>query len=401
MWNIYGKQYDLTKFIDKHPGGKFILERTKNLEDITALFETYHAFSNIEKIQETLNKYEIKQQEKDNNHLIEYNIDFTNYRKLVKKVNEIFPNINSIKANTQWVINNLTIFSIAAFTFYISYISKSPFYYKIISQFIYSIFEVSISFNILHDGSHYGISRYPKINLFLSKLANDLYIWNLNIWFFHHVYYHHSFTGLENDPDDKVYKLNFSKYIYNKISKSNIDTFIYFCVLPGQQLGQSLLYLFVQLSEGKYSEKIIFPKICYYDFFDIIFISLKIYLMYCAGIIQFFIHFFTINTLYYINVYPNHSFYETKIENIYNGNDWAKMQICNSGNFLMSNLWWTRIFGGINYQIEHHLFPNMSNIHYPKVSKIVQEYCKENNIPYVNKNTLYEAYNSFIKYLDH
>jgi len=77
------------------------------------------------------------------------------------------------------------------------------------------------------------------------------------------------------------------------------------------------------------------------------------------------------------------------------------MQICNSGNFLMKNLWWTRIFGAINYQIEHHLFPNMSNIHYPEVSKIVQEYCKENNIPYVHKETLYESYKSFIKYLEY
>jgi len=44
MWNIYGKKYNLLPFLDKDPGGKFILERTRGLEDITALFETYHAF---------------------------------------------------------------------------------------------------------------------------------------------------------------------------------------------------------------------------------------------------------------------------------------------------------------------------------------------------------------------
>jgi linoleoyl-CoA desaturase len=77
------------------------------------------------------------------------------------------------------------------------------------------------------------------------------------------------------------------------------------------------------------------------------------------------------------------------------------MQICNSGNFLMDNLWWTRIFGGINYQIEHHLFPNMSNIHYPEVSKIIRSYCKDHNLPYVNKETLYEAYKSFEKYVNY
>jgi linoleoyl-CoA desaturase len=221
----------------------------------------------------------------------------------------------------------------------------------------------------------------------------------LNVWFFHHVYYHHSFTGLENDPDDKLYKFDFSKYTYNKI-KNHIFTNIIFSIIPGQNSIQSLFYFIMSFTRSHYSIEMKLPNITYYDFFDIVFISLKFYLMYCAGMIQFFIHYFIVNTLYYINIYPNHSSYETKIENKYNGNDWSKMQICNSGNFLMANLWWTRFFGGINYQIEHHLFPNMSNIHYPKVSKIVQEYCKENNIPYVNKKTLYEAYKSFLKYVD-
>jgi len=398
MWNIYGKKYDLNQFIDKHPGGKFILERTKNLEDITALFENYHAFSNIEKIQETLNKYEIKQEE-NTNHLIEYNTDFTNYRKLVKKVNEIFPNRESIKANTQWLINNFTIFFIATLSFYTTYISKNPFYYKIISQIIYSICEVSISYNILHDGSHYGISKYPSINLILSKFANDLYIWNLNIWFYHHVYYHHSFTGLENDPDNKLYKFNISKYTFNKINNCTFTNIIY-SLIPGQNSIQSLFYFIMSFTRKHYSIEMKLPNINYYDFFDTFFICLKLYLMYFAGMIHFLIHFFIVNTLYYINTYPNHSTYETKIENNYTGKDWAKMQICNSGNFLMSNLWWTRIFGGINYQIEHHLFPNVSSIHYPKISLIVQDYCKENNIPYVNKETLYEAYKSFVKYVE-
>ena len=100
-----------------------------------------------------------------------------------------------------------------------------------------------------------------------------------------------------------------------------------------------------------------------------------------------------------MNIIPNHSTYENKIENKYTGKDWAKMQICNTSNFLTESKGWTCIFGGINYQIEHHLFPNMSSIHYPIVSKIVQEYCKEQNIPYVTKSSVYEAYASFQKYI--
>ena len=55
------------------------------------------------------------------------------------------------------------------------------------------------------------------------------------------------------------------------------------------------------------------------------------------------------------------------------------------------------MFGGINYQIEHHLFPNMSNHHYPVIAHIVKKFCKENNIPYTHEPTLEGAYRSFMK----
>jgi linoleoyl-CoA desaturase len=178
--------------------------------------------------------------------------------------------------------------------------------------------------------------------------------------------------------------------------------------LPGKFIGQAIFYILAPYYEYNIFHSIIHNKNKInnedkqiYDMYDIVLISIKIYLLYSAGIFQTSVYFFTINLLYFINVYPNHSTYETKIENKYEGNNWAKMQICNSGNFLMDNLWWTRIFGGINYQIEHHLFPNMSNIHYPEVSKIVRAYCKERNIPYVNKETLYDAYKSLEKYVNY
>ena len=55
------------------------------------------------------------------------------------------------------------------------------------------------------------------------------------------------------------------------------------------------------------------------------------------------------------------------------------------------------MFGGINYQIEHHLFPNMSSVHYPTIAPVVREFCRENNIPYVHHATIWSAYKSFIK----
>ena len=49
-WNIYGKVYDLDNFLDKHPGGRKILELSRSERDITPLFESYHAISNLDSI---------------------------------------------------------------------------------------------------------------------------------------------------------------------------------------------------------------------------------------------------------------------------------------------------------------------------------------------------------------
>jgi len=45
----------------------------------------------------------------------------------------------------------------------------------------------------------------------------------------------------------------------------------------------------------------------------------------------------------------------------------------------------------MNYQIEHHLFPAINDIHYPSIAPIVRDHCKEFNIPYPHHKTWIEA----------
>jgi linoleoyl-CoA desaturase len=61
---------------------------------------------------------------------------------------------------------------------------------------------------------------------------------------------------------------------------------------------------------------------------------------------------------------------------------WAEHQIKTSSNFSMDNRVISWFVGGLNFQIEHHLFPKVSHIHYPAISKIVIEKCAEFNLPY-------------------
>ena len=57
------------------------------------------------------------------------------------------------------------------------------------------------------------------------------------------------------------------------------------------------------------------------------------------------------------------------------------------------------INGGLNYQIEHHLFPRIAHYYYPHISPYVKDWCKENNIKYVHYPTIKENVLSLIRYL--
>ena len=57
------------------------------------------------------------------------------------------------------------------------------------------------------------------------------------------------------------------------------------------------------------------------------------------------------------------------------------------------------LVGGLNFQIEHHLFPKISHAHYPAISKIVKSVCSEYNIKYNEYKTTLQAVAAHVKFL--
>lgn len=67
--------------------------------------------------------------------------------------------------------------------------------------------------------------------------------------------------------------------------------------------------------------------------------------------------------------------------------DFAVHQLKTTANFATNNRVLTWLIGGLNYQVEHHLFPNICHVHYPKVSKIIRDTTEEFNVPYHHQKT--------------
>jgi len=350
--------------------------------------------------------------------------DFTSYRELVKRIKCKFPNRESVKAPVEWYIITIYMTATFIFTFYHAMFMENSFYETIrFSEYqphtllhtsltiIASISWMSLGFNVMHDASHYAISMTPQINEYLSKLYNGLNLWNSKIWFYHHVLHHHSFTGiLYRDPDISHYypfaikkREDQSRSIW-KITQQNQESVIPFLIFlfPGQHVAQSISYAIaafrrklwrMNLPDTNHTSK-------FYDPLDMlgVFITLTCFrIAILRGNLAYLILFVVSNNIIYaLNVIFDHDSVENLVTNEYEGDNWLKMQIQHSANFMNGDHAWTRIFGSINYQIEHHLFPSMSNYYYPEIQPIVEEYCHEHGIPYVHHPTLFEAWCSYI-----
>ncbi|GAB3165073.1 fatty acid desaturase family protein [Telluribacter humicola] len=77
-------------------------------------------------------------------------------------------------------------------------------------------------------------------------------------------------------------------------------------------------------------------------------------------------------------------------------NDWAIHQLQSTVNFSRQNRWLSWYVGGLNFQIEHHLFPRICHVHYPAIAPIVKQTAEEYGLTYMENETFGEALRSHI-----
>lgn len=79
--------------------------------------------------------------------------------------------------------------------------------------------------------------------------------------------------------------------------------------------------------------------------------------------------------------------------------NWHVHQLETTCNFAHGNKFVSYFIGGLNYQIEHHLFPNVCHVHYPAISGIVKQTAYEFGVPYHYENTFWGAIKAHYGYL--
>jgi linoleoyl-CoA desaturase len=80
-------------------------------------------------------------------------------------------------------------------------------------------------------------------------------------------------------------------------------------------------------------------------------------------------------------------------------NEWAIHQMNTTMNFSPDNQVLSWYVGGLNFQVEHHLFPRISHVHYPSIAPIVKATAEEFNVPYLQHKTFFSALRAHVTFL--
>lgn len=272
----------------------------------------------------------------------------------------------------------------------------------------------AIGFNIMHEGGHQSFSRYPWLNslsaYFLNVLGGNTYYWKIK-----HNINHHTYTNIEGADSDIDVK-PFMR-LHGEQPRLAMHRFqhIYWVVLYGlSYIAWVFKDDFVKYFSGRVSphmpkkqlsvkEHIIFwaTKIFYVSVYLVIPIMM-------VGIMKALIGFLIVTVvcgLFIAIVFQlAHTVGGTEFVMPDNsagnvGEEWAVHQVNVTSNFATRSKLLTWLLGGLNFQIEHHLFPRVSHIHYPQISKLVRETCREYNIIYNEYPTMIRAFFAHVLFL--
>jgi linoleoyl-CoA desaturase len=271
----------------------------------------------------------------------------------------------------------------------------------------------AIGFNVMHDGAHGSFSTKTWVNELmgysLNVMGGSVYLWK-----YKHNVNHHSFTnieGMDEDIDIKPWMrvhAEQEKHWYHRFQ--HIYWAILYCVTY-------LLWIFVQDFKKYFTGKIgdiPFRKMDLKEHF-IFWISKIAYVgvflvvpIFMVGVMETIIGYlvialitgFIIAIVFQLaHVVENAQFETPDVKNYKVENEWAVHQIQTTANFATKSKIVSWFTGGLNYQVEHHLFPRISHVHYPKISELVRETCEQFGIQYLEFPTVLSAVRSHVVHL--
>jgi linoleoyl-CoA desaturase len=338
------------------------------------------------------------------------------FRTLNSRVNNYFKE-NNIPKTGNWKIHLKTIilFTIFLTPYFLILTINMSIWYQLLLNILMGIGMAGIGMNVMHDGNHGAYSSKSWINKFMGGsiyvLAGNVYNWQVQ-----HNVLHHTYTNiLGHDEDlDAGRIIRFSQNAeWRRFHKFQhyYSFFLYGLLTFNWSLTtdfkQMRAYLKRKLSYGepqshrKLWTVLVITKIIYALIWVVLPITFGV--IWWKVLLGFFVMHYAAGLILSIVFQLAHVVEETDnpIPNAAGEmeNTWAIHQLYTTANFAPKNKivnWFT---GGLNHQIEHHLYPHISHVHYGKIAEFVKQTAEECNLPYNEFKTMRSAVIAHYKHL--
>jgi linoleoyl-CoA desaturase len=270
-----------------------------------------------------------------------------------------------------------------------------------------------IGFNVMHDGSHGSFSKYKWKNKLAAYSVNLLganhFMWNMK-----HNMIHHSFTNVNGVDDDieigilmrmapeqkRLWMHRFQHFYFWFLYMLLYVFWIFFTdyqkyfshrigVIPIKKMSRRdhIAFWLVKIYHGG-----VFIAL------PVIFVGWLPWLMgfLTASVVSGFILSIVFQLAHTVEgtSFPVAGITDHKLPE-----EFAMHQIKTTANFATRNKLVSWLVGGLNFQIEHHLFPKISHVHYPAISKIVKNVCGEYQLHYIEYPTMRRAILAHVRFL--
>ncbi len=264
-----------------------------------------------------------------------------------------------------------------------------------------------IGLSVMHDANHSAYSENPKVNKMMSVVMNVVGGYDSN-WRIQHNVLHHTFTNV-NGHDEDIEAQPMLRFSPDQAwRKRHRFQFIYGWLLYGLMTMFWVTYKdFAQLVRyhknnllasqrtnlKKEMLRLSVHKALYYVVtmaLPIIFTPFSWWMVVIGFVLMHWISGFTLSAIFQ----PAHVIPQNQFPNSSKGSmthDWAVHQLMTTANFAPNSRIFTWYVGGLNHQIEHHLFPGICHVHYPSLAKIVKETAQEFQLPYHEERTFFGA----------
>ena len=333
------------------------------------------------------------------------------YSTLKKSVDQYFTS-NNLKKTGNWKLYlktviliplALLIYVILLFTDYAAWVGASL-------SILLGLTLVSIAFNIMHDACHGSYSSRKWVNelmgLTMNALGANAYIWKIK-----HNVVHHTYTNVDGIDDDIAKSPVLRHCPSQKWMPAHRFQHIYMFFLYAVS---TILWVFLTdmikyfsrkiiVTEMKFTlkEHIIFwvSKLLYIGFYIVIPVLMMGWQTWLVGYLIINITMgLTLSLVFQLaHVVEKTEFEVAEEKPKVIDTEWAIHELRTTANFAPGNKIVSWFVGGLNFQVEHHLFPRVSHVHYAALSKIVKEHCDQFGIPYHSYPKMRQAVASHIR----